>query len=137
MRLVLRVECAVTARRCASARGSLSGRRSVKTRIGNSRPARRSSAPSSTVTTARESAPASKQARATSTEPWPYASALTTAIRREFGALRLRVPTLWRTALRSTSAQVRLGILTPAAVLLTVVLTGGGSVRGGSGYPCG
>jgi hypothetical protein len=51
---------------------------------------------------------------------------LTTAIKREFGALRLSVPTLWRTAPGSTSAQVRLGTLTPVAVLLTVVLTGGG-----------
>jgi len=33
--------------------------------------------------------------------------------------LRLRVTTLCRTAPRSTSAQVRLGILIPAAVLFT------------------
>src|SRR5215207_7455004 len=109
IRFALGTECAVTWRRLALARASPSGSRSVKTRIGAFIPACRSSAPSSAVTTAKESAPASRAARAVGTAPWPYALAFTTAMSRAPPARRLRVRTLCRMAPRSTSAQVRLG----------------------------
>src|SRR5918998_3903760 len=109
MFLALRREWPVTWRRYSLAKASSWGRGSVKTRIGASMPARRNSAPSWTVTTAREPAPASRAARETGTEPWPYALAFTTAMSRASAARRLRVQTLCRIAPRSTSAQVRLG----------------------------
>src|SRR5215212_8664427 len=109
IRFALGTECAVTWRRLALASASPSESRSVKTRIGAFIPACRSSAPSSAVTTAKESAPASRAARAVGTAPWPYALAFTTAMSRAPPARRLRVRTLCRMAPRSTSAQVRLG----------------------------
>src|SRR5918998_1504941 len=69
MFLALRREWPVTWRRYSLAKASSWGRRAVKTRIGASMPARRNSAPSWTVTTAREPAPASRAARETGTRP--------------------------------------------------------------------
>ena len=64
----------------SSASPSDPGGSSVSTRIGPGTPARRSSIPSSTSATPSHPAPDSNAARATGAAPWPYASALTTAI---------------------------------------------------------
>ena len=73
-------------------------------RIGALSIASRSSMASLTVATPSHSAPELSAVRATWTAPWPYASALTTAIKRVRELRRRRYsPTLWRMAAKSIS----------------------------------
>ncbi len=92
--------------RRATTSASLPGGGSESKRIGASMPASRRTTASSTSATASQSAPAPSAARATGTEPCPYASAFTTAHANVVCAQIFSARTLWAIASRSTVATV-------------------------------
>src|SRR5215471_3712693 len=76
----------------------------MRQRTGAVRPARRTASPSSTLITPSQLAPPASAAVATGIRPWPYASALTTAMTLAWPTCLRSPATLSRTVARLTSA---------------------------------